>query len=122
MGEGSLGVIYNATSNIDVIGSTFGVGGISGNAHYGNTIENCSSSGNVTLQYAQDAGDQYTIGGIAGLWVNNEAGAVTFRNCSFTGTLTTGRLGVDYSAEVQETNVIVGAKYTNSTEGELIIE
>lgn len=72
MGEGN-NVLSNVESNIDVIGSTCDVGGITGIAHYGNTFENCVCTGNVTLVHANDAGDQLEIGGIAGVWMNSTA-------------------------------------------------
>lgn len=121
MGEGN-NVLSNVESNIDVIGSTCDVGGITGIAHYGNTFENCVCTGNVTLVHANDAGDQLEIGGIAGVWMNSTAGSVTFRNCRFDGTLSSNLNGEDRSAEVAG-NRITGRKYSpNSNDGELIIE
>ena len=114
--------ISNVKSNIDVIGSTCDVGGITGIAHYGNTFENCVCTGNVTLVNANDEGDHLEIGGIAGVWMNSSAGKVTFRNCNFTGTLKSAMNGVDKSDELSE-NRITGRKYyPNSDAGELIIE
>ena len=112
MGEGNI-IISNVESNI---------GGITGIAHYGNTFENCSCTGNVTLVNANDAGDQLEIGGIAGVWMNSSAGKVTLRKCNFTGTLKSALNGVDKSEEVAG-NRLTGRKYyPNSNEGELIIE
>ena len=51
MGEGN-NVVSNVESNIDVIGSTCDVGGITGIAHYGNAFESCVCTGNVTLEHA----------------------------------------------------------------------
>ncbi len=117
MGEGNI-VMENITSNIPVIGSTISVGGIVGIAHYGNTFINCKSSGSVEITHAGDAEDAEQIGGIAGVWMNSTSGKVTFDGCTFTGTLKTNIEGVDLSD-----NTIVGSKYyTNSSDGELIIQ
>ena len=121
MGEGGHKV-SNVTSNINVTGSTCDVGGITGIAHYNNTFENCTCTGNVTLTGASDAGDQLEIGGIAGVWHNQNGTKVTFRNCSFTGVLKTFLNGVDCSADVAESNKITGRKYSTSGTGELVIE
>ena len=119
MGEGSHSV-SNVVSNIDVYGSTCDVGGITGIAHYNNKFINCICRGNVTLENAQESGDQFEIGGIAGVW-QNESGTVTFTNCSFTGTLITRLNGVDYSEEIADTNKITGRKYSPEGTGQLII-
>lgn len=118
MGEGSQ-VMKNITSNIDVTGSTCDVGGITGIAHYGNTFENCSSSGDITLVNATDAGDQLEIGGIAGVWHNESGKKVTFTNCSFTGTLSSKLDGV--AVTDFENNGLVGRQYSSSGTGKLII-
>ena len=121
MGEGNIKVL-NVGSDIDVIGSTCDVGGISGIAHYGNTFENCVCTGNVTLVNANEEGDHLEIGGIAGVWMNSNSGKVTFKNCRFDGTLSSKLNGVDKSGEVAD-NKITGRKYNpNSNDGELIIE
>ena len=121
MGEGN-NVVSNVESNIDVIGSTCDVGGITGIAHYGNAFESCVCTGNVTLEHANDDGDQLEIGGIAGVWMNSTAGSVTFRNCRFDGTLSSNLNGEDRSEEVAG-NRITGRKYyPDSNDGELIIE
>lgn len=115
MGEGSI-VMTNLTSNIDVIGSTCDVGGITGIAHYGNSFVNCTSSGNVSITNATLDSDGIQIGGIAGVWMNHKDGTVSLENCSFTGTLHTN-LEVDISG-----NTLVGPKYDpDSDDGELII-
>ncbi len=114
MGEGNHKVL-NVTSNIDVIGSTCDVGGIAGIAHYGNTFENVTCSGNVTLLNAKDEGDHLEIGGIAGVWMNSKSGTVTFKNCSFTGQLSTKLNGVDKTAELGPQHQITGDKYYKST-------
>lgn len=122
MGEGDQ-VVKNVTSNIDVIGSTCDVGGITGIAHYGNTFENCSSSGNVTLLDATDEGDHLEIGGIAGVWMNEADQTVTFTNCSFAGTLSTTLKGEDKTSELNALHRIAGRKYTpDSNDGTLIID
>ena len=122
MGEGDQ-VVKNVTSNIDVIGSTCDVGGITGIAHYGNTFENCSSSGNVTLLDATDEGDHLEIGGIAGVWMNEADQTVTFTNCSFAGTLSTKLNDVDKTAELSALHRIVGRKYYPASDaGQLIID
>ena len=120
MGEGGHSV-SNVVSNIDVYGSTCDVGGITGIAHYNNKFINCSCTGNVTLENAQDSGDQLEIGGIAGVWHNENGTTVTFTNCSFTGTLTTHLNGVDCSEEIADTNKITGRAYSTEGTGRLII-
>ena len=121
MGEGN-NVVSNVESNIDVIGSTCDVGGITGIAHYGNAFESCVCTGNVTLEHANDDGDKLEIGSIAGVWMNSTAGSVTFRNCRFDGTLSSNLNGEDRSEEVAG-NRITGRKYyPDSNDGELIIE
>lgn len=119
VGEGSH-VISNVTSNIDVLGSTVDVGGITGIAHYGNTFENCVSSGDVTIYSYGDEGDQYEIGGIAGVW-NNGGSDVTINNCKFTGTLK----AINSNDEVFKgsffNNGLVGKAYNNTGTGKLII-
>lgn len=119
VGEGSH-VISNVTSNIDVLGSTIDVGGITGIAHYGNTFENCVSSGDVTLYSYEDEGTQYEIGGIAGVW-NNGGSDVTINNCEFTGTLK----AINSNGEVFKgsffNNGLVGKAYDNTGTGKLII-
>lgn len=120
MGEGSQ-IVSNVTSNINVIGSTCYVGGISGVGNYNNTFEDCICTGNVTLTNATDEGVHLFIGGIAGTWVNH-SGSVTFRNCQFTGKLTTTLNGVDRSDEVAVSNIITGEKISESGTGVLVIE
>ena len=120
MGEGGHSV-SNVVSNIDVYGSTCDVGGITGIAHYNNKFINCSCTGNVTLKNAQDAGDQLEIGGIAGVWHNQDGTTVTFTGCSFTGTLTTYLNGVDLSDKITDTNKITGKAYSTTGTGQLII-
>ncbi len=117
MGEGGH-KLTNVTSNIDVIGSTIDVGGIVGIAHYGNSFIDCSSSGDVTITNAADASDVEEIGGIAGVWHNQNGTTVTFKDCVFTGTLKTNITeGVDLTD-----NTITGKAYSSSGTGVLIIE
>ena len=120
MGEGGHSV-SDVVSNIDVYGSTCDVGGITGIAHYNNQFINCKCTGDITLGNAQDPGDQFEIGGIAGVWHNENGTTVTFTNCSFTGTLTTRLNGVDYSEGIADTNKITGKAYSTTGTGQLII-
>ena len=108
----------NISSNIDVTGSTIDVGGLFGMAHYGNSFVNCSCSGDVQITAAAEAADAEEIGGIAGVWHNQNGTKVTFDGCSFTGTLKANITeGVDLSD-----NTIVGKAYSTSGTGELIIK
>lgn len=117
MGEGGH-KFTNVTSNIDVYGTTIDVGGITGIAHYGNSFINCKSSGNVYITNANEAADAEEIGGIAGVWHNQTGQQVTFKDCSFTGTLSTNITdGVDLSD-----NTITGAAYSATGTGTLVIE
>ena len=77
------------TSNINVQGSTCDVGGLFGIAHYNNKFENCVCTGNVEIYAAEDADEAEQIGGIAGVWHNENGTNVTFTNCSFKGNVTT---------------------------------
>lgn len=80
--------IESCTSNIDVKGYSY-VGGISGMLHFGNTISDCSSSGNITKTAPGDTTDHsdlYGIGGIAGISVDH-ANKATITGCTFTGQL-----------------------------------
>ena len=120
MGEGNQ-VVKNVTSNIDVIGSTCDVGGITGIAHYGNTFINCHSSGDVTLTSAQDEGDELEIGGIAGVWLNQSGQTVTLTGCTYTGKLSSNNVKTGAVTEFTYDG-LVGNKYDrNSSNGTLII-
>ena len=119
MGEGSQ-TVKNVTSNIDVIGSTCDVGGITGIAHYENTFINCHSSGNVTLTSAQDAGDELEIGGIAGVWHNQNGKTVTISGCSYTGTLSSTNVTTGAVTDFAN-NGLVGRQYSATGTGTLII-
>ena len=120
MGEGSM-VVSDVTSNINVIGTTIDVGGITGIAHFGNSFINCSSSGNVTITNAPDESDAAEIGGIAGVWQNNTGYTVTFTNCSYTGTLT-ATLEDGSSFTNFHNNGLVGKPFSTSGTGKLIID
>lgn len=116
MGEGKH-TVSNVKSNIDVIGSTTDVGGITGIAHYGNSFVNCTATGNVTITGAENADDAEEIGGIAGVWHNGGAD-VKFENCKFTGKLSANITeGIDLSD-----NTITGKAYSTSGSGNLIIK
>ena len=111
MGEGNH-TVSNVTSNIDVIGSTCDIGGITGIAHYNNTFVNCFSSGDVT-QTAYE-GDNLEIGGIAGVWHNENNTTVTLDKCVYTGTLKVN----GYTGSLDE-YVLTGSKYSTSGTGTL---
>ena len=113
MGEGNH-TVSNVTSNIDVIGSTCDIGGITGIAHYGNTFVNCFSSGDVTQTTYE--GDNLEIGGIAGVWHNEDNTSVTLDKCVYTGTLKVN----GYTGSLDE-YVLTGSKYSPSGTGTLNI-
>ena len=116
MGEGGH-TVSNVTSNINVYGTTCDVGGIVGIAHYGNTFENVTCTGDVTITKALEAADAEEMGGIAGVWHNGGAN-VTLTNCKFTGTLSANITeGVDLSD-----NTVTGAAYSTTGIGKLIID
>ena len=114
MGEGGHS-LTNVISNIDVIGSTCDVGGIVGIAHYGNSFFKCSSSGDVTITDAAEVADAEEMGGIAGVW-NNGGADVTFEGCAYTG-----KLSANVDADLTD-NTIVGAAYSTTGNGNLIID
>ena len=114
MGEGSHKV-SNITSNVDVYGSTCDIGGIAGIAHYGNTFENCTATGDVYNTHSTDVEEIREMGGIAGVW-NNGDSQVTLTNCQFTGELHS-------LTEVSFANGgLIGPKYSASGTGKLIID
>lgn len=116
MGEGGH-TVKNVTSNIDVEGSTCDVGGIVGIAHYNNKFENCISSGDVTITNATKTSGAEEIGGIAGVWHNQNGTSVTFTGCSYTG-----QLSVNYTDGVDlSDNTIVGKPYSADGTGILYI-
>ena len=106
----------NIYSNINVKGSTCDVGGMFGIAHYNNKFVNCVSEGDVEI-YNGDTDLAEEIGGIAGVWHNENGTTVTFTNCSFTGTLKTNVEDVDLSD-----NTITGAAYSKTGTGTLIVD
>ena len=112
--------VTNVTSNINVIGTTIDVGGITGIAHYGNSFINCSSSGNVTITNALDEDDAAEIGGIAGVW-HRGGDNVIFTNCSYTGTLT-ATLEDGSSFTDFHNNGLVGKPHVTPGTGRLIID
>ena len=104
----------NISSNIKVIGSTCDIGGIFGIAHYNNKFENITFTGAVE---APEGAEE--VGGIAGVWHNEEGTSVTFTECTSTGTVKVG--------EVETTGSIVGGAYnaaneTSENSGSLIID
>ena len=106
----------NITTNIDVYGSTCDVGGAFGIAHYDNVFENVTVTGNVTITHSEEDGNADEMGGIAGVWHNENGTTVTFTNCKFTGEL---------SANVETdlyNNTIVGAAYNTNGNGTLVID
>ena len=108
----------NITSNINVEGSTCDVGGLFGIAHYGNQFVNCSCSGNVTIT-TDEVENALEIGGLAGVWHNENGQTVTFTNCSFNGELSTPNI-------TDEVNFyyggLVGNPYSATGTGKLIID
>ena len=106
----------NITSNIDVLGSTIDAGGLFGIAHYGNKFENCVCTGNVEIYNAQEKEDAQEIGGIAGVWHNENGTTVEFTNCSFEGTLKSNIEGVEFYYDG-----FVGKPYNATGTGKLII-
>lgn len=113
MGEGGIKVT-NATSNISVYGSTAGIGGISGNIHYGNTFTGCSVSGGAEVKMTAanpkyHPFDTMQIGGIAGLWVNSNNADCHISDCSFDGSLSaTSRTGEDYTSVIAGNDIAGG--------------
>lgn len=117
-GEGA-SVTENVVSNIDVIGTVCDIGGITGIAHYGNIFKNCVSTGTVT-NLCTDLTDEdiREIGGIAGVWHNENGTSVTFNNCKFTGKLVAAE-GVNLN---NPHNDLVVAAYTTTSTGKLVID
>ena len=107
----------NITSNIDVKGSTCDVGGLFGIAHYGNQFEDCSCSGDVEIYAAEEAEEAEEIGGIAGVWHNQNGTTVTMTNVEFRGNVTTNiaRGNVWY-------NNLVGKPYSDTGTGKFILD
>ena len=100
-GEGSH-TFKNITTNINVIGSTCDIGGAFGIAHYNNKFENVTATGTVTCTGVSDE-----IGGVIGVWHNENGTTVTLTNCKYEG----------------ESNLsVVGAPYNANTTGKLIVD
>ena len=118
MGEGSQ-IVKNVTSNINVIGSTIDVGGISGIAHYGNIFENIYCTSDVTLKSADSLAHAQEIGGIAAVWHNETGYTTSFINCTYTGTLYSSYTvnGVTETVTDFVNGGIVGAAYNTTGEG-----
>ena len=106
----------NITSNINVLGSTCDVGGAFGIAHYNNKFENVKVTGNVSIYAANEAADAEEIGGIAGVWHNENGTSVYFTNCTFEG-----KLEANVGADLYN-NAIVGAAYNKTGNGTLVID
>ena len=107
-GEGSH-TFTNITSNIDVIGDVCDIGGVFGIAHYYNKLENITCTGDVS-----STGKADELGGIVGVWNNENGTTVTMYNCSFEGTVS------DVNGSVSGCD-IVGGKYSASGTGTLIM-
>ncbi|MCD8312944.1 MAG: hypothetical protein LUC24_02130, partial [Bacteroidales bacterium] len=113
----------NLTSNIDVEGYDGGVGGICGNGRGGVNYVDCSASGNIKITHAYNPFTEtddtaklmaFTIGGICGVYSNDDtSAALTFTNCSFTGTLSSAYDGQTGDSGVIDlwANTIIGDKY-----------
>ena len=81
MGEGNF-VIKDCEVEIDVTGSTCDVGGILGMLHYGNTLQNCSYRGSLTLTDPDvDQGDEF--GALVGV-IQNSQGTTAITDCTAT--------------------------------------
>lgn len=117
-------VISNVTSNIDVIGSTCDVGGITGIAHRGNSLRNITCSGNVTITSATELADAKEIGGIAGVWMDHPTLPVTFEKCVYTGeissTYTEDGVTTTLTKEDLPNGGLVGKSYNESGNGTLV--
>ena len=126
MGEGKH-TVSNVTSNINVIGTTSDVGGITGIAHYENSFINCICTGDVTLTSAENIENAQEIGGIAGVWHNADRDGypVTFQNCKFSGNLYSKYVdgdGTDAYIIEFPNGGITGKHYNNSDAATGILE
>ena len=106
----------NIESNINVIGSTCDVGGLFGIAHYGNQFENCVCTGDVEIYAAEEAAEAEEIGGIAGVWHNQNDTTVTMTNVKFTSSVTT-----NIARETVWYNNLVGKPYSATGTGKLYL-
>lgn len=120
-GEGET-VFTRVKSNIDVIGKTYMIGGITGIAQYGNKFIDCSCSGDVSLTEgdANSNNRWMRIGGIAGSWMEKAGYPVTLENCSYTGTLSSKKTDGTVATEFDNCN-LVGRGCNYNDEGTLII-
>lgn len=109
----------NIYSNINVKGSTIDVGGLFGIAHYSNNFVNCVCEGDVEIYAASEEAEAQEIGGIAGVWHNENGTKVTFTNCSFTGEL---KANNDYVINTKKFGNLVCSSYNNTGKGILVID
>ena len=109
----------NIYSNINVKGSTCDVGGLFGIAHYSNNFVNCVCEGDVEIYAASEEAEAQEIGGIAGVWHNENGTKVTFTNCSFTGAL---KANNDYVINTEKFGNLVCSSYNNTGKGILVID
>lgn len=109
----------NIYSNINVKGSTCDVGGLFGIAHYSNNFVNCVCDGDVEIYAASEEAEAQEIGGIAGVWHNENGTKVTFTNCSFTGEL---KANNDYVINTNKFGNLVCSSYNNTGKGILVID
>ena len=109
----------NIYSNINVKGSTCDVGGLFGIAHYSNNFVNCVCEGDVEIYAASEEAEAQEIGGIAGVWHNENGTKVTFTNCSFTGEL---KANNDYVINTKKFGNLVCSSYNNTGTGILVID
>ena len=109
----------NIYSNINVKGSTCDVGGLFGIAHYSNNFVNCVCDGDVEIYAASENAEAQEIGGIAGVWHNENGTKVTFTNCSFTGEL---KANNDYVINTNKFGKLVCSSYNSTGTGILVID
>ena len=109
----------NIYSNINVKGSTCDVGGLFGIAHYSNNFVNCVCDGDVEIYAASEEAEAQEIGGIAGVWHNENGTKVTFTNCSFTGEL---KANNDYVINTNKFGNLVCSSYNSTGTGILVID
>ena len=107
----------NIYSNINVKGSTCDVGGLFGIAHY--NFVNCVCEGDVEIYAASEGAEAQEIGGIAGVWHNQNGTKVTFTNCSFTGEL---KANNDYVINTNKFGNLVCSSYNSTGTGILVID
>ena len=112
-GEGGH-TFMNIRSNIDVKGSTCDVGGLFGIAHYSNKFKDCVCTGDVEIYAAEEAEEAQEIGGIAGVWHNENGTTVEFTDCVFDGELKTNIEGVEFYY-----GGLVGKPYSETGTGKL---